>query len=134
MLPLGNNWQALNNMWLRVFGVIAVLILTAIAGLYSSANHHFYAARQARRNDDCAAAEQHLIACWQLPSLVAACKLEDELLGVQQGDLREEKSWQQRAERIPAERALIVEALAKGNLATFQFNQALDYANAILDR
>jgi Tfp pilus assembly protein PilF len=119
--------------WPRVLAILLVLVLFAVAGFYSSAIRHLNEAREARRNDDCAAAEQHLSACWPLPGILAALQLEDDLLGVQQGDLREENIWQQRAERAPTERHLILEALAKGNLATFQFNQGRDYAQAILD-
>src|SRR4029078_8735674 len=43
-------------------------------------------------------------------------------------------TWQARAERPSPESTLILEALAKGNLATFQFNEARTYAAAILNR
>src|SRR5262245_61108737 len=91
-------------------------------------------ARQARRDDDCAAAENHLAGCWPLPGLRGALQLETELLGLQQGDLRNEEAWQKRAERPSPESIPILEALAKGNLAASQFNEARNYADAILDR
>src|SRR4051812_33436721 len=62
-----------------VFGLICWLYAHSIAELSS--------ARDARRNDDCAAAEKHLAACWRLPGLGNSIDLEEALLGVQQGDL-----------------------------------------------
>src|SRR5947207_1681278 len=91
-------------------------------------------AREARRNDDYRAAENHLAACWRLPGLGSSIGLEETLLGVQQGDLAEEGAWQKRAERDTADGLLILEALAKGSLATFRFNEARTYADAMLQR
>jgi tetratricopeptide (TPR) repeat protein len=112
-------------------GVVASLV---IVSLYVSTSLQLAAARRARRNDDCAVAEDQLAACWPLPGLRGALQLETELLGLQQGDLRNEEAWQKRAERPSPERVPILEALAKGNLAASQFNEARNYADAILER
>jgi tetratricopeptide (TPR) repeat protein len=119
--------------WPKILALFAILVLATVVTLYVSTSLHLNLARDARRSDDCAAAEQNLAACWPMPGFTDWLKLEDDLLGIQQGDLRDENRWQQRAGHKPAERVLILEALAKGNLATFQFNQARDYANAILN-
>src|SRR5262245_10866040 len=111
-------------------GLVAILIVVV---LYVTAFRNLAAARQARRDDDCAAAEDHLAAFWPLPGLRGARELETDLLGVQQGDLRDEEAWKKRAERPSPERVPILEALAKGNLAASQFNEARNYADAILE-
>jgi tetratricopeptide (TPR) repeat protein len=114
--------------------LVGLAAVGLIAALYVFAYRSLAVARQARRNDDCATAESHLAACWRLPGLAAAVTLEEELLGVQQGDLAGEKEWQARAARPSPDSVLILEAWAKGNLATFQFNEARTYAEAILER
>lgn len=114
-----------------LLGLIAISI---VAAPYIATFRNLAAARSARRNDQCAAAESHLASCWRLPGVSAALAFEHELLGTQQGDLRNEKTWQARAARWSPESVPILEALAKGNLATFQFNEARDYAEAILQR
>jgi tetratricopeptide (TPR) repeat protein len=91
-------------------------------------------ARQARRDDAYGLAESLLAACWHFPSLSTAIALEEELLAVQQGDLRNELALQSRALVREADRNLILEALAKGNLASFQWNEAQLRADAILKR
>jgi tetratricopeptide (TPR) repeat protein/cytochrome c5 len=115
--------------------ILLGLAATAVAvALYVSSFRHLAAARDARRNDNCAAADSRLAACWRLPGLAGAVAMEEELLGVQQGDLRDEEAWRSRSARSSPDGVLILEALAKGNLATFQFNEARTYAEAILER
>jgi tetratricopeptide (TPR) repeat protein len=106
----------------------------AIAAAYIVTFRHLAEARQARRDDDCVLAENLLAACWRLPGARAAIALEGDLLGVQQGDLREEQAWQSRAAGRSDESRLILEALAKGNLAASQWSAAQNYAESILDR
>ena len=117
----------------RAWLVLGLAVL-AVVGLYSFAAHKLYSSRQARRDDDYARAEILLAACWRLPVLANAAALEDELLAVQQGDLAHEESWRGRAVKPSPESVLILEALAKGNLAAFQYNEARTYADAILER
>lgn len=114
-----------------LLGLVAIGVVVA---LYVSTFRHLAVARHARRNDECAAAESHLAACWRLPGLFGAVALEHEFLGMQQGDLRDEEAWQARAARWSPDSVLILEALAKGSLATFQFNEAGTHAEAILER
>ena len=78
--------------------VSGILILGAafLAGAYLLSNRRLAAAREARRDDDCSGAERSLAACWRLPGLRRAIELEEQLLGVQQGDLRNEKEWETR--------------------------------------
>src|SRR5690242_17816174 len=65
--------------WPRVIAILAALILVAVSTLYVVTNHHLNTARITRRNEDCAAAEHHLAACWPLPGFAAALKFEDDL-------------------------------------------------------
>src|SRR5262249_39716928 len=114
----------------RALMVLGLVASGGLVWLYVSGFHHLAAAREARRSDDGAAAESHLAACWRLPGFASTARLEEELLGVQQGDLRNEKELQARAARWSAESELILESLAKGCLATSQFNEARTYADA----
>lgn len=107
--------------------------IVIVAAPYAFTAGRLSAARQARRDDDCATAESCLAACWRLPGLRLAIELEDQLLAVQQGDLRNEKGWQSRAVDDSAASRLIREALAKGNLAHFQWTTAQGYTESILD-
>jgi tetratricopeptide (TPR) repeat protein len=118
----------------RAAVVLGLVVTAAVGLLYSVTYWRLAAARQARRDDDSALAETQLAACWPLPGLAGLLALEDELLGVQQGDLRNEDAWRARAVRPSSKCQLILEALAKGNLAQFQFNEARTYAEAILER
>jgi tetratricopeptide (TPR) repeat protein len=118
----------------RALIVATLVAIGVLAGVYAFASRRLAAARQARRDDDCATAESQLAGCWRLPGLARAAALEHELLAVQQGELANEEAWQARAARQTPESAFILEALAKGNLATFQFNEARRYADAILER
>src|SRR5262245_9194734 len=119
----------------RRVGLFSIfLALGVLAGLYNSAFRNLTAARQARRNDDCASAEKYLNLCWPVPGLRGARALEEELLGVQQGDLTTEKAWQARPKGQSPDGVPILEALAKGSLATFRFNECRQYADEILER
>src|SRR5262249_26718576 len=119
---------------MRVLAGGTIVGITFIAGTYLLSARRLSAAREARRNDDCSKAERSLAACWRLPGLHSAIELENQLLAVQQGDLRDEKEWQSRAAGNSANSRLILESLAKGNLATFQWTTAHNYAESILDR
>src|SRR5262245_52724120 len=103
--------------------MLGLVAIGVVVGVYVSALRGLAAARQARRDDDCAAADGQLAACWRLPGLAGAVRLENELQGLQQGDLADEERWRARAARNSSEGALVLEALAKGNLASFQFNE-----------
>jgi tetratricopeptide (TPR) repeat protein len=116
-----------------VVGVLG-LVGGTICGLYFSTNSYLIAARAARRSENHAAAEHLLSACWRLPGLSRSIELENQLLGVQQGNLREEDHWRSQLQRPSGESSLILEALAKGSLATFRWNEAREYAVAILER
>src|SRR5678815_2208156 len=111
-----------------------ILFGAFLAGTYLLSNRRLAAAREARRDDDCSQAERSLAACWRLPGLRSAIELEEQLLGVQQGDLRNEKEWETRVAGKSSDSRMILEALAKGNLATFQWTTAQNYAESILDR
>src|SRR5690349_805566 len=93
-------------------GGIIFFGVALIAGTYLLSARRLAAAREARRDDDCSEAERWLAACWSLPGLRSALELEEQLLAVQQGDLRNEKEWQSRADGNSAESRLILEALA----------------------
>ncbi len=116
--------------------LIAVLFLgiALFAAAFASTTKRLSDARQARRDDDCAAAESGLAACWRMMGLRGAIDLEEQLLAVQQGDLSHEKEWQSRAAVASADGQLILEALAKGKLATFQATTAQTYAESILNQ
>jgi tetratricopeptide (TPR) repeat protein len=120
--------------WRRpvVLGIGAAGLLAGAA--YLGAFWQLSAASRARRSDSYAEAERRLAACWRLPGLKEAISFEHELVSVQQGDLRAEKAWQARGAADAAHGALILEALAKGNLAAFRWNEARDYTEAILNR
>ena len=118
---------------LRVLVGGILLGAACIAGTYLLSARRLAAAREARRDDNYSQAERSLAACWTLPGLRSAIELEEQLLGVQQGDLRNEKEWRTRAAGNSADGRLILEALAKGNLATFQWTTAQKYAESILD-
>ncbi len=118
----------------RVAIVVLLLGLAVVALSYYVSTQRLLAAREARRNDDNAQAESLLAACWRLPGFSSAIALEDELLGVQQGDLRNEPALQSRALSRSEEGHLILEALAKGNLASFRWQEAQLQADAILRR
>lgn len=119
---------------IRALAAVAVTGLVLIIAVYFVGFGRLSAARLARRDDDCAAAESWLAQCWSLPWLRSAIELEDQLLGVQQGDLRDEKAWEARATDESIDRQLILEALAKGNLATFQWTTAQSHAESMLGR
>jgi Tfp pilus assembly protein PilF len=120
--------------WTRISIVCVLLAIAAIVVAYAVTFARLAASRQARRDDDCAAADQGLAACWRLPAIASAIELEEELLGLQQGDLKQEKEWKARTDGPTNESILILEALAKGNLAASQFNEARAFADAILQR
>lgn len=117
---------------IRALAAFSLVALVLIIAAYSLTAWRLSVARQARRDDDCVAAETWLAGCWPVPGLSNAIELEDQLLAVQQGDLRDEKAWQSRANDETSHGQLIWEALAKGNLATFQWTTAESQAEAIL--
>jgi tetratricopeptide (TPR) repeat protein len=119
-----------------MLGILLVVLVAAalISAAYWSAISHLRAAQFARRNDSYSDAERHLASCWRLPGLKDNWELEHNLVAVQQGHLADEEAWRARARRSKADGVLILEALAKGNLAVFQWNEARGYAEAILER
>lgn len=106
--------------------------LAWVAAVYAFTARRLYDASRARRDDNCVAAEGFLAACWRLPVLGSAIDLEEQLLAVQQGDLRDEKALRTRAVGRSRESLLIREALAKGSLASFQWPEAESHAESIL--
>jgi tetratricopeptide (TPR) repeat protein len=121
----------------RPMGVLVGGILFGVAcvpGAYLLSARRLAAAREARRGDNCSQAERSLAACWRLPGLRSAIELEEQLSAVQQGDLRNEKAWQSQSAGNSADNRLILEALAKGKLAHFQWATAQKYAESILDK
>ncbi len=115
-----------------IVGVFLGLALVGAAFFLSA--RRLDEARRARRDDACGTAECVLSTCWRLPGLSNAIALEEELLAVQQGDLRNAKALQSRAAVRSSDSSLILEALGKGNLATFQWNEAQLRAETILKR
>jgi tetratricopeptide (TPR) repeat protein len=112
-----------------------LMAVACVAAAYFVAWGRLESVRRARRDDDHAAAESRLAACWRLPGLAAAIDLEEQLLGVQQGDLGAEKKWQARAATGSSyEGGLIREALGKGALASLRRTLALDYAESAVKR
>ena len=68
-----------------------LLVSAIITAAYLISMGSLSAAREARRDDNYSEADRLLAACWRLPGLRSAIDLEDQLLGVQQGDLKDEK-------------------------------------------
>ena len=126
-------WRLITN---RSWRTWLLLILLTVLGLglwaYTTAAEDVQRAREARRIDNYPAAEAALSACWPLPGLQAAIELEEQLLAVQQGDLHAEDAWQQQVALAGPHAQLILEALAKGNLAAFKWAQAEHYAQSLL--
>jgi tetratricopeptide (TPR) repeat protein len=115
--------------------IAGAVVLALFAGcVYWVALGHLEAAQAARRDDRYSDAERHLAACWQLPGLSAAWELEDQLVSLQQGNLTDEEAWAARTRPSNTDGILVLEALAKGNLVVFQWNEAREYADAILQR
>ncbi len=112
--------------------LVLVIALTVVA--YVVNIQRLNDARLARREDDLSRAEDLLSSLWPLPGLRSDLELEEKLLAVQQGDLREEKAIQAGASRGQSYKTLILEALAKGNLATFQWEMARNHAESILSQ
>ena len=115
-----------------VLGLVLLVALTALA--YVMATQRLAEVRQARREDDLGHAQKLLASTWSLPGLRAALELEEQLMAVQQGDLRNEKALQSQALNGSKQSELIREALARGKLACFQWEQARKHAEAILER
>lgn len=100
-----------------------------------SALLHLLAAQAARRRDACAEAEQHLTTCERLQGVTPASTLERALLRAQQGDLAGVEAPLQALAAPPRghpERAQILEALAKGYLATYRLTEALHCLDTLL--
>jgi tetratricopeptide (TPR) repeat protein len=92
-----------------------------------SAEVHFLAARTARRQGDYADATRQLALAGDLGWVEEALGLERALLAAQQGELRPvEAGLLSFVERDHPEKALILEALAQGYLATYQLARAVD--------
>ncbi len=111
---------------------VAAMLLLPIIVAYTIAYGRLSEARRARQGDDYSHAEATLAKCWKLPGLSDAVALEELLMAVQQGDLRDESAWRSRAAEQLSEKVLILEALAKGNLAAFRWREALEYTETIL--
>jgi tetratricopeptide (TPR) repeat protein len=95
----------------------------------------FLAARTARRLDDCATAERLLTAYEQSHGSDAETRLEWQLLGVQQGDLADsERELRLRVRDNSPDANLILEALTKGYLNTFQWSDAMACLDLLLER
>jgi tetratricopeptide (TPR) repeat protein len=121
--------------WTATATAIGLIALFGVAAAqYVILARHLSAARDARRREDYVAAERYLSNCWPLPGYLSAIALERDLSGAQQGDLSDEATWQARAKTPNDESVLILEALAKGSAATFRWNEARTYADAILER
>lgn len=98
-----------------------------------SAEGHFEAARAARRANLYSDAAHHLARCRTLGWVEQEINLEKLLFMAQQGELEPNESmlWEWCQKNHP-EKNLICEALAKGNLATYQLSKAVDYLNPII--
>ncbi|MEQ1825982.1 MAG: tetratricopeptide repeat protein [Pirellula sp.] len=116
----------------RVALVGLLLGIAFVVAAYASTARRLSDARQSRRDDECGLAEGFLAACWRLPGLANSIALENQLIAVQQGDLRDEKALLSRTVGLARDRMLILEALAKGNLATFKWAEAQNHAESIL--
>src|SRR5205814_8921688 len=75
---------------LSLHDALPIFLTLIICGTYVRTVHELSLSRKARQSDDYVAAEQHLAACWPLPGLRSAIALENDLAGIQQGDLTEE--------------------------------------------
>ena len=112
----------------------ALTVIVTIATAYIYSLWRLHDARRWRREDQYVQAEHAIRACIRLPGLIDSIDFEYQLLGVQQGDLREEQNWKARTVEPSIEGLLILEALAKGNLAIFQWEVSRRYADSILNR
>lgn len=101
--------------------------------VYVIAFRQFSEARNARRCDDYALAERLLAACWRLPFLADAIALEEQLQAVQQGSLRDGSRLSDDVSTRTQTGRLQLEALAKGKLATFDWEGALTLANSLIE-
>jgi tetratricopeptide (TPR) repeat protein len=90
----------------------------------SSADVHFLLARTTRRLGDYAAAEHHLQECERLGGIAEAIALERQLLRAQLGEPAHESYLLDCAEKGHPDSAVILEALARGYLRTFQITRA----------
>jgi tetratricopeptide (TPR) repeat protein/cytochrome c5 len=115
-----------------VVGVSVVTLVVSIAYFFTSRKLSY--ARQMRQDDDYGNAEETLAVCLRLPGLTHAIELEQQLLAVQQGDLRNEKELLARAANQASYAGLILEALAKGNLRTFKWIEVQERAESILKK
>ncbi len=126
---------------MRVFirpsrALLLCLVASAVSSLaiYAFSKRTLSDAIRARRNNQYVAAEQLLDACWRLPGLKSQIVLEDQLLAVQQGDLREERMLRLRIKEGKPDAQLILEALAKGMLATFRWEEAAALAESMIQQ
>ncbi len=111
-----------------------LLLLASLGALYAMTSRRLADAILARQEDELGRAEEKLSSCWNLPGFREHIALEEELMGVQLGDLREEDRWLKRANEQTVDGNRILEALAKGNLACFQWERAQDHADTALRR
>jgi tetratricopeptide (TPR) repeat protein len=113
---------------------LSLFLMIAIGVAYTSGYKWISDARQARRFADYAEAEAILNHCWRLPGLRHAIELETQLLAVQQGDLRHESLLKDAAKKKSPDSQAILEALARGYLATFRSNDAESIAQLLVDQ
>jgi tetratricopeptide (TPR) repeat protein len=90
----------------------------------SSPEVHFLLARTTRRLGDYAAAEHHLRECERLGGVPETIALERQLLRVQLGEAANDSYLLDWAEKGHPDSAVILEALARGYLQTFQITRA----------
>jgi tetratricopeptide (TPR) repeat protein len=106
--------------------------------LHHSPDHphaHFLAIKVARRTDAVAEAERLLITFELSQGASAKTSLEWALLGAQQGDLAgEDARLQNEARSEGRDTAEILEAMAKGYDASYQWPEAIDVLSALLQR
>jgi len=119
----------------RILVLVSFLTLAVIlAGLYAWTGRGLEDASRARRDGRYAEAEALLGGCWHLPGLGTAIALESLLLGVQQGDPDSEMSLQPYLVRRSLDASSMLEAQAKGYLATFRWNEAREFAERLLEQ
>jgi tetratricopeptide (TPR) repeat protein len=118
----------------RVVLISLFVSAVSVVAIYVHSRAALSNAIQARRNHDYVVAEQLLDACWSLPGFKSQIVLESQLLAVQQGDLRDERMLRLRIKEGKPDGQLIVEALAKGLLATFRWEEAATLAESMLEQ
>lgn len=100
----------------------------------ASADDHLQIARVARRAGQFELAEEHILEAQKLVGQSEASVLEQAMLHVQQGDLITfQKFLVDAIAKDPPEKALILEALARGSIEVVHLGTAMNFLNQLID-